>query len=571
MTRKGTKTAVQPVGKTELMDVALLQRVNDLAGQGIMVTDTDLVICGWNQWLEERSPITAEAAIGKSLLELFPSVGERGLLHQFQWALEGQVRVLSQRLHGYLLPMPPTAGAEFTHMQQSARISPLLDEGRIVGTVVVIDDVTERVAREAELQAQIEFGAQLLKREQAAREEAERANRLKDEFLATVSHELRTPLNAIMGWSHLLLSGKLTGKTHDQAIETIHRNAQAQNELISDLLDVSRIISGKLSLDPQPIDLADIIIQSLDAIRPAANAKEITIESKLGGAGGAIVADRNRIQQVIWNLLSNAVKFTPQKGKVEISLHRGRDQIQVAVKDSGIGISPQFLPNVFDRFRQADSSTTRNQGGLGLGLSIVRHIVEMHGGSVSADSAGENEGATFVVGLPFSGANLGAAEQSSLEPDEASLAALKDLKVLVVDDEIDTCEMLEALFERRGCKVTTARSVSEALAAIDRSLPDVLISDIAMPGEDGYCLIAKVRALPASSGGAIPAVALTAYATQPEIQRMLRSGFQAHMAKPILAGDFLTAIADLVTNNRSIHHSPREIQSQRVRSESPSN
>lgn len=538
--------------KTALLDAAVLYRMNDLAGQGILLTDTDLVVRAWNQWLEERSGVKAEEAIGKSLLDLYPSLVERGMLRQYEWALEGEVRVLSQRLHGHLLAMLPVSeGVNFKYMQQSARISPLLNNGQVVGTVTVIDDVTERVAREAELQSQIEFGNQLLAREHAAREEAERANRLKDDFLATISHELRTPLNAIMGWSHMLLAGKLDPDTRVRAAEIIHRNAQSQNQLICDLLDVSRIISGKLSLNPLPLNLAPIIAASLDAVRPAAEAKNISLEEDVDSFAGVVIADATRLQQVIWNLLSNAVKFTPQGGRVEITLRRINSEVQMTVSDSGIGISPEFLPHVFDRFRQADAATTRGQGGLGLGLSIVRHIVELHGGLVRAESAGEGQGASFIMTLPR--AESRAADPVPLLTQDSgefvSPPALDGLQVLIVDDEVDTCEMLRALLERCGCKVEIATSAPEALASIKHSLPDILISDIGMPREDGYSLIAKVRALPANYGGSIPAVALTAYAAETDAQRMISSGFQIHLAKPLQATEFLTAIAGLVNKN----------------------
>jgi signal transduction histidine kinase/CheY-like chemotaxis protein len=556
-TKQDRLAAERARDKAALLDAAMLHRMNDLAGQGILLTDTDLFVCAWNQWLADRSGITAQAAIGKRLLDLYPDLRTRGLQRQYQWALEGQVRVLSQRLHGHLLPMPPvTEGTGFEQMQQSARISPLLDQGRVVGTVTVIDDVTERVAREAELQSQIEFGTQLLAREHTAREEAEEANRLKDDFLATVSHELRTPLNAIMGWSQLLLSGKLDASTSARAVETIHRNAKAQNQLISDILDVSRIITGKLVLDPRPLDLSQIIANSLDALRPAANLKNITIESVIDSGAAAIIADANRLQQVIWNLLSNAVKFTPQGGSVSVTLSRTDQEIQMTVRDSGIGISPEFLPKVFDRFRQADGATTRSHGGLGLGLSIVRHLVELHGGSVRAESPGEGQGATFIVTLPLAAARSIVVRKTSdptfdrLE-DYICPPALKGLRVMVVDDEHDTCEMMRTLLEKCGCHVATATSAPEALALISRHLPDLLISDIGMPGEDGYSLIAKLRALPADEGGSIPAIALTAYAAITDKQQMLRSGFQIHVAKPFQVNEFLAAIADLVTRNGS--------------------
>ena len=536
--------------KTALLNAAVLHRMSDLAGQGILLTDTELVIIAWNQWLESHTGFKADAVIGQSLLDVYPGLAEKGLQRQYQWALEGQVRVLSQRLHGYLLAMEPVAeGTGFSQMQQSARISPLTENGQVVGTVTVIDDVTERVAREAELQAQIEFRSRALAREQEAREEAERANRVKDDFLATISHELRTPLNAIIGWSQMLLGGKLDQDTSQRAIETIHRNAQSQNKLIGDLLDVSRIISGKLTLDRRPLDLPPIIAASLDAIRPAAEAKNISLHSEIGEHAEAILADAHRLQQVIWNLLTNAIKFTPRGGRVEVVLKRVENHVQMIFSDSGIGISPEFLPHVFDRFRQADAASTRQQGGLGLGLSIVRHIVESHGGTVSAESAGVGKGSKFIVSLPLIDIEDMAPEGSGIKDHPEELVAstsLKGLHILVVDDEADSCELLRAVLEKCGSKVATVTSAAEALEFIKETLPDVLISDIGMPIEDGYSLIAKVRALPAEQGGQIPAAALTAYAAPTDGQRIIRSGFQIHLAKPIETTSLLSAIASLV-------------------------
>jgi len=544
------KEPAREAHRLAVLDAAVLQRMNDLAGQGILLTDTDLVVCAWNKWLENRTGIKSEHAIGKSLLALYPSLVERGLERQYEWALEGEVRVLSQRLHGYLLPMTPVPeGIGFEQMQQSARISPLIEQERVVGTVTVIDDVTDRVAREAELQTQIEFGRQLLAREHAAREDAEKANHLKDEFLATISHELRTPLNAIMGWSHLLRSGRLDQATTARAVETINRNAQSQGKLISDLLDIARIASGKLSLELRPFNLSHLIAASLDAIRPAAEAKNIRLKASLDVKADVVMADAARIQQVILNLLTNAVKFTSQGGQIEATLHQIDKQLQITIADSGIGISAEFLPHVFDRFRQADGATTKSQSGLGLGLSIVRHIIELHGGVVRAESAGENKGSSFIITLPLA-SGVSAEVNPRLNETNEEVAcpdALRNLHVMVVDDESDTRELLRALLERCGCIVTTAASATEAYDGIKAHVPDVLISDIGMPHEDGYSLIAKVRALPTIQGGSVPAIALTAYAGVTDAERMILSGFQIHLAKPIQVTEFLTAIEGLVT------------------------
>ncbi|HWM90556.1 MAG TPA: response regulator [Thermoanaerobaculia bacterium] len=399
--------------------------------------------------------------------------------------------------------------------------------------------------------------ARLLVLEQEARRQAEEANRIKDEFLATLSHELRTPLNAILGWAQVLRTGKVDEATTGRALEAVERNARAQAQLISDLLDVSRIITGKLRLDLKPVELPRVIEAALDSVRPAADAKEIRIHIVIDRAIGPLAGDPDRLQQVIWNLLSNAIKFTPQGGSVEVGLHQKDGMALVAVKDTGAGIRPDFLPYVFDRFRQAESSTTRHHGGLGLGLSIVRHLVELHGGTVAVESQGEGEGAVFTVCLPIRlgvGAEATAAmaamtERRQRSPEGGapvvSTDLLSGLYVLVMDDEADTRELLVTALEHCGARVTAVPSVPAALAALDLALPDVLISDIGVPGEDGYSLIRKVRARGAEHGGNVPAAALTAYARSEDRIRALSAGFQTHLAKPIDPAELVATIASL--------------------------
>jgi CheY-like chemotaxis protein/two-component sensor histidine kinase len=315
------------------------------------------------------------------------------------------------------------------------------------------------------------------------------------------------------------------------------------------LLDIARIASGKLSLDRRSLKLSPLIAASLDAVRPSAETKDISLESSVDSTADVVIADASRIQQVIWNLLSNAIKFTPQGGHVEVSLRQVNGDAQVKVTDSGIGINAEFLPHVFDRFRQADGATTKSQSGLGLGLSIVRHLVELHGGTVRAVSAGSHKGSSFIITLPLAAGVAVEVNPRFSEPHDefACPAALKNLHVMVVDDEADACDLLRELLERCGCLVTTATSATEAFESLQDHLPDVLVSDIGMPREDGYSLIARVRALPANSGGAIPAIALTAYAAVTDAERMILSGFQIHLAKPLQATEFLTAIERLVT------------------------
>lgn len=392
--------------------------------------------------------------------------------------------------------------------------------------------------------------------------EEREANRIKDEFLATLSHELRTPLNAILGWTQLLATHSLDEEV-SHGLNVIERNARAQTKLIEDLLDVSRITTGKLRLAIKPISFIPVIEAAADAVRPAADAKAILLNLDLNDAGQLIPGDADRLQQVVWNLLSNAVKFTPKNGRVDVSLNLDGAQIRLAVHDSGRGIAPEFLPYVFDRFRQADSTSTRAHGGLGIGLTIVRHIVELHGGSVTADSAGDGRGATFIVDLPTV-ASLAPAEATSREPSHKPITRVETVEsalspviartddldgvhVLLVDDEPDAREVVSTMLRRAGANVTSAGSVREALDLFERTRPSVLLSDIAMPERDGYDLIRLVRELPASHGGQIPAIALTAYAREEDRFRALTAGFQAHLSKPVAPPDLVEAISRVAT------------------------
>lgn len=539
--------------KQTLLNAAVLHWMHDLAAQGIVTTDSELNVVEWNHWMEEHSEKRAHEVIGKNLLELFPELTERRLDQHYKEALEGQARVLSQALHGYLISMPAVSDEHgHAQMQQAVRISPLSHEGRVIGTLTIIEDVTERVAREAELQAQVEARSRLLSSEKLARSEAERANRLKDEFLATISHELRNPLNAILGWAHMLRVGNLTPPNSERAVETIYRNAKSQAQLVSDLLDVSRIISGKLRLDVRTVDLLYIVNAAIDSVRPAVEAKGIRVQTMLDTAAAPISGDADRLQQIVWNLLTNAVKFTPKGGRIQVKVQRVNSHVEIVVSDSGVGISKEFLPYVFDRFRQADASTTRIHGGLGLGLSIVRQLVDLHGGSVSVHSEGEGKGATFTITLPFVGVVGNQKEAESVHPTQGDeilsfegLPSLQGLKVLVVDDEADTRELIREVLKECGSEVITSHSAEEALVALEQHKPDILISDLGMPDEDGYSLISKIRALPAERGGQIPAAALTAYARAEDRMRVLRSGFQFHLPKPVDSAELVTVVASL--------------------------
>lgn len=408
--------------------------------------------------------------------------------------------------------------------------------GQVLGMLGVVQDITARKQAEQKLE-------QLLERESAAREQAETANRIKDEFLAVLSHELRSPLNPILGWSRLLQKSKLDEARTKQALSTIERNAQLQAELIKDLLDVSRILQGKLSLTRHPIHLASTIKAALETVQLAAEAKFIQIEANLDTEMGVVLGDSTRLQQVVWNLLSNAVKFTPAGGRVEVQLSQVDNQAQITVSDTGKGISPDFLPYVFDYFRQADSATTRKFGGLGLGLAIVRHLVELHGGTIRAESQGEGMGATFTLKLPLMSTQLTIMQDSQLpEP----FLGLQGIKILVVDDDTDTRDFVAFLLEQAGARVITAHSALAALEILTQSQPDVLLSDIGMPEMDGYMLMRQVRALPKEQGGQIPAIALTAYAGEIDEKQALRVGFQKHISKPVDPDNLIKSIFSLI-------------------------
>ncbi|MBD2386586.1 hybrid sensor histidine kinase/response regulator [Cylindrospermum sp. FACHB-282] len=406
-------------------------------------------------------------------------------------------------------------------------------------------DISDRKQAEQERE-------QLLEREQIARAEAETLNCIKDEFLGTLSHELRTPLNAMLGWTQLLKSRKFDETTTAKALETIDRNSRALSQLIDDVLDVSGIIRGELGLNLHQVELIPVVEAAIDTIRPAADAKEICLECRFDSAVGVVMGDAKRLQQVVWNLLANAVKFTPKGGKVVVQLERIDSGVQIRVSDNGGGISAEFLPHVFERFRQADSSTTRSHGGLGLGLAIVRHLVELHGGTVSVESPGIGQGATFIVNLPMKAV---AVEESSTakqiaptasgEVTKNRLSILEGVRVLVVDDEVDTRNLLKTILGQYGAQVMTAASTREGLIALEQFHPQILVSDIGMPEEDGYALIRQLRALGEEQGGRIPAVALTAYARAEDRTQALLAGFQLHIPKPVNPTELAAVVANL--------------------------
>ena len=425
--------------------------------------------------------------------------------------------------------------------------APIRDsDGNMVGVIVVFHDTSDRRRVEQEREA-------LLRSEQEARMEAEAADRLKDEFLATVSHELRTPLSAILGWSAMLNLGDVDAETSANALKVIERNARSQASIIDDILDVSRIITGKLNIEQRPVDLAPLIHTAVDTLHPAATAKGIKLTVAFESEPGLVTGDPARLQQIVWNLVSNAIKFTPAGGRIAVHLTREDSHLELSVSDTGIGISKPFLPHVFERFRQADSSTTRAHGGLGLGLAIVRHLVELQGGTVSAESAGTGQGSVFRVRLPL-------ASTADLQPETEEHAAaplvraddplrrefdLSGLRVLVVDDEQDTLEIVSLLLRRYGATVRTSLSSRHALEVFNDWKPNVLISDVGMPGEDGFTFISKVRSLPPEAGGETPALALTAYFREEDRLRSLAAGYEMHVKKPVEPFTLAEAVARL--------------------------
>ncbi|MEG4854479.1 ATP-binding protein [Microcoleus sp. B5-D4] len=453
-----------------------------------------------------------------------------------------------------LIPLIPVA-LDTPSPAQLALTNQELEESRHRIQAINVELEQRVQERTAQLEASNRTKDALLMREQIIRAEAEAANRAKDEFLSILSHELRTPLNAILGWSTMLRQKNLSEDKVARALETIERNAKSQAQLIEDILDVSRIITGKLRLRVRPVNLVPVIESAIESVQLAAEAKSIRLQSVLDSEAGPLLGDADRLQQVVWNLLSNALKFTPKDGRVQISLQRVNSHVEITVSDTGTGISSDFLPFVFDRFSQHDSTTTRSYGGLGLGLAIVRQLVELHGGTVTVVSPGIGQGTTFTVKLPVMIIHLPPSDPEPLNSlvvegngrFQAS-PTLEGLKILVVEDEADALELLSTILEKYGADVIAVASVKEALTIIetatDRS-PDVLVSDIGMPDEDGYSLIRKLRQLEVQRGGRLPAIALTAYARNDDRQQALLAGFQMHLTKPVDAAELVAVVASL--------------------------
>jgi len=434
-----------------------------------------------------------------------------------------------------------------------AKVSIFAELFRKTEELALLNSELER--RVEERTAEIEA---LLKSTEEARREAEKANQLKDEFLAILSHELRTPLNAITGWAHMLSAGGLDPVTQKKAVESINRNALLQAALIADLLDISRIVSGKLRLDLRRVDLASVVQSALDTVRPAAEGKSIQLGAVVARDAGLISADPSRLQQVISNLLSNAVKFSPPNGRVQVRVERVDSSVALTVQDDGPGIRPEILPFIFERFRQGDASTTRAHRGLGLGLAIARHLVELHGGTIEARNRDDRSGAIFRAILPASGALVPAlggiasdtAPSSENGNGELPAASLKNLRILLVDDEADAREVVATVLERWGAEVLLAASAGDALGILERERPELLIADIEMPGEDGYSLIQKVRGLSWERGGGTAAVALTAYASASDRTKLLSAGFDRHVPKPVRPPELFSVISAMMRSAR---------------------
>ncbi len=517
-----------------------IRAILDTALDAIVAMDHRGLITGFNQAAERMFGYSRDEAVGRELSELLIPLELR------QQHREGLARYLATGKGPFLDRRVETRGyradgQEFPVEVSITRVSDD-DPPRFTGFV---RDLTARVRAEQEREA-------LLQRELGALREAEAANRAKDEFLATLSHELRTPLNAILGWTRMLLDGTMDSESSRKALQVIDRNAHLQAQLVGDILDVSRIITGGLRLDLRPVDLGSVIGATLDAVRPAADAKKVQLRSQIDAAARLTEGDAQRLQQIVWNLLSNAVKFTAAGGCVNIALQDlGVDRIRIRVEDSGAGIDPAFLPHVFERFRQADNTTSREHGGLGLGLAIVRHLVELHGGTVHAQSPGVGHGSIFTVDLPRMDPQPAGdlsrpvrSQQNAIQP-ASDLRVLASCRALVVDDDADTRALIATVLGSAGASVQTASSVAEAMRHLERSAFDVLLADIGMPGVDGYALIRELRASEGARGGHLPAAAITAYAGPHDQQRALAAGFDRHVAKPISPEAVVDAVASL--------------------------
>jgi PAS domain S-box-containing protein len=522
----------------------------EAAPNALIMVDEAGVMVMVNAQAEKMFGYSREELVGQSVDMLMPQ-RMRAIFPTFR-----------QQFFDAPIARPMEAGRDLFGLRKSGAEFPVeiglnpirTDSGlRVLSSIL---DITERKRVEAERQ-------QLLESERAARGEAERASRMKDEFVATLSHELRTPLTAILGWAQMLRKSQQDDGETSQGLEVIERNARIQTRIIEDLLDVSRIISGKIRLDVQPVDLNTVIEAALATVRPAAEGRSIRLQTILDPNVGLVRGDPNRLQQVIWNLLSNAIKFTNRGGRVQIAMARVNSHVEISVSDTGQGIDPQFLPYVFERFRQADSSTTRKHTGLGLGLAIVKQLVELHGGTVRAMSPGEDQGSTFIIELPLAVSHGVKSDEDREQPvtpravpfDNGPIS-LRGVRVVVVDDEADARELVSRILSHREAEVRTFASADDALKAIGPEHFDVLVSDIGMPGKDGYELIREIRGRSFDQGGSVPAVALTAFARSEDRTRALLAGFQMHVAKPVEPSELIATVGSLAGLTRASSHDP---------------
>jgi PAS domain S-box-containing protein len=514
---------------------SLLSAIVDSSDDAIVSKNLHGIVTSWNKGAERIFGYTAAEIVGSSVTILFPPE-----LH------DQEPQILARLQRGERVDHFETQRVrkDGTRVDVSLTISPVRNaEGTIIGASKIARDITAQRRSAEEVKAAVI--------------EAEKQSRMKDEFLATLSHELRTPLQSILGWSQMLLTGSCEEDEVKQAIEVIDRNARAQNRIIEDLLDMSRILSGKVRLDVQRLELAPLIEAALESVKPAGEAKNIRLQAILDPLAQPVAGDPNRLQQIFWNLLSNAIKFTPSGGQVQILLERMNSHLEVSIIDTGAGISPEFLPYVFERFRQADASSTRRHGGLGLGLAIVKHLVELHGGSVRAKSPGADKGTTFTILFPVAAIHGDFADQIRRHPGVpgdsriiSSLPRLDGISVLVVDDEEDARNMLRAMLFKAGATVRTAGSAKHALELWKEMVPDVLVSDIGMPVTDGLSLIRSIRALSEEEGCDVPAIALSAYARTEDRIQAIAGGFQMHLSKPADGLELLTMVGSLVGRKR---------------------
>jgi PAS domain S-box-containing protein len=511
-----------------------LAAIVESSDDAIVSKSLDGVIQSWNRGAEHLFGYSAKEIVGRHITIIIPP--DR---------LDEETEILKRLRSGQRIDHFETVRMrkDGTPLNISLTISPVRDAlGNTVGASKIARDITAQKRSDEER-------SKLLAAEREARSIAERAGLIKDEFLATLSHELRTPLNAIYGWSQLLSAGDMSAEDTRQGLDTIQRNARMQAQLIDDLLDMSRIMAGKVRLDVQRVDLAHIVELAIESVQPTAEAKQIRLRKIIDPRAGPVSGDPTRLQQVAWNILTNAIKFTPKGGAVDILLERINSHLELNIHDSGIGIAPDFLPRIFDRFRQADASTTRSQGGLGLGLSIVKTLVELHAGTIEAKSPGKDQGSTFIIKLPLAPIRSDELREHpttfkslALEENQVSLTGIK---VLVVDDEADARELIEHVLAQYKARVLTAANAKEALDLLRSQRPDIIVSDIGMPEKDGYRFIQEVRGLPADQGGKTPAIALTAYARSEDRTRAMLAGFQTHIAKPIEPQELIATVGNV--------------------------